>query len=112
VYRIDIEHNILYVTDKDNEQLQTKTLIAKNWHRINPKHMLQMSSPDQGRCPKGGGVSGKIRYRQNPPVDCTLEEIEDGKMKVTFDEAQRAVAPGQVFVAYDGEVCLGCGIIE
>ncbi|MDR0369134.1 MAG: hypothetical protein LBH96_00940 [Candidatus Peribacteria bacterium] len=47
-----------------------------------------------------------MRYRQNPPVDCTLEEMEDGKMKVLFDEEQRAIAPGQVFVAYDGEICL------
>jgi tRNA U34 2-thiouridine synthase MnmA/TrmU len=33
-------------------------------------------------------------------------------MEVTFAEEQRAVAPGQIFVAYDGEVCLGCGTIE
>jgi tRNA-specific 2-thiouridylase len=32
--------------------------------------------------------------------------MEDGKMKVLFDEEQRAIAPGQVFVAYDGEICL------
>jgi tRNA-specific 2-thiouridylase len=34
VYRIDIEHNILYVTDKDNEELKSKTLIARDWHWI------------------------------------------------------------------------------
>jgi tRNA U34 2-thiouridine synthase MnmA/TrmU len=33
-------------------------------------------------------------------------------MKVLFDEEQRAIAPGQVFVAYDGEICLWCGTIE
>jgi tRNA U34 2-thiouridine synthase MnmA/TrmU len=32
-------------------------------------------------------------------------------MHVTFDELQRAVAPGQIFVAYEGEICLGCGTI-
>jgi tRNA U34 2-thiouridine synthase MnmA/TrmU len=36
VYRIDIENNILYVTDKDAEELKTKTLIAKSWHWICP----------------------------------------------------------------------------
>jgi tRNA U34 2-thiouridine synthase MnmA/TrmU len=36
VYRIDIENNILYVTDKDAEELKSKTLIAKNWHWVCP----------------------------------------------------------------------------
>jgi hypothetical protein len=31
---------------------------------------------------------------------------------VTFDDAQRAVAPGQFVVFYDGERCLGGAIID
>jgi tRNA-specific 2-thiouridylase len=56
-------------------------------------------------------ITGKIRYRQNPPVPCHLEALPDNAMKVTFTTPQRAVAPGQIFVAYDGEICLGCGTI-
>jgi tRNA U34 2-thiouridine synthase MnmA/TrmU len=46
-------------------------------------------------------LSGKIRYRQIPAVECSLEKMGNGDMKVTFEKEQRAVAPGQVFVAYD-----------
>ena len=103
VYRIDIEHNLLYVTDKDNEELSSIELIAKDWHWIIPEYKEDYLWKK---------LNGKIRYRQNPPVSCRLEEMGDGKIRVIFDEEQRAIAPGQVFVSYDGEICLGCGTIE
>jgi tRNA-specific 2-thiouridylase len=102
VYRIDIANNLLYVTDKDSEQLQSQRLIAKDWHWIAPNPSFSHSLK---------GITGKIRYRQNPPVSCRLEPVEENTMQVSFDEPQRAVAPGQIFVVYQGEVCLGCGII-
>jgi len=115
VYRIDIENNILYVTDKESEELKTKTLIAKDRHWISPlmKEGLKGDQTDKRSNPYPPFIKGegKIRYRQNPPVPCTLEWLESGEMKVVFETEQRAVAPGQVFVAYEGEVCLGCGII-
>lgn len=110
VYRIDIENNILYVTDKDSEELKTNSLIAQDRHWINPEH--HKVSPLEGEGAKRKGVSGKIRYRQNPPVACRLKELPNNEMQVNFETDQRAVAPGQVFVAYDEEVCLGCGIIS
>jgi tRNA U34 2-thiouridine synthase MnmA/TrmU len=30
---------------------------------------------------------------------------------ITFDEPQKSVAPGQTVVVWDGDWCLGCGII-
>jgi len=104
VYRIDIENNILYVSDKDAEELKTKTLIAKNWHWICPDMENEILNWKKN-------LSGKIRYRQIPAVECGLEKIENGDMKITFEKEQRAVAPGQVFVAYDWEECLGNGMI-
>jgi tRNA-specific 2-thiouridylase len=53
----------------------------------------------------------KTRYRQTDQA-CTLTLLEDGHCEVRFDEPQRAVTPGQSVVFYDGEVCLGGGIIE
>ena len=34
VYRIDIEHNIVYVGDRDIEELQSSSVIVKDWHWI------------------------------------------------------------------------------
>ena len=104
VYRIDIENNILYVTDKDAEELKTKTLIAKNWHWICPNMENEILNWKRN-------LSGKIRYRQIPAVECSLEKMENWDMEVTFKKEQRAVAPGQVFVAYDWDECLGNGMI-
>jgi tRNA-specific 2-thiouridylase len=52
----------------------------------------------------------KIRYRQ-PDQDCVITCIEDGKAHVEFSVPQRAVSVRQSIVFYDGEVCLGGGII-
>jgi tRNA-specific 2-thiouridylase len=52
----------------------------------------------------------KTRYRQ-PDQLCGVTVI-DGGVKVVFDDAQRAVTPGQSVVFYDGEICLGGGVIE
>jgi tRNA-specific 2-thiouridylase len=53
----------------------------------------------------------KIRYRQ-PDQACEVVPITDGRLLVNFEEAQRAVAPGQFAVFYDGERCLGGAVID
>ena len=53
----------------------------------------------------------KTRYRQNDQV-CRLEPLEGGRCKAHFESFQRAITPGQSVVFYDGEVCLGGGVIE
>ncbi len=55
--------------------------------------------------------SAKIRYRQ-PDQACQLIPLADGRIKVSFEQPQRAITPGQSVVFYQSEVCLGGGIIE
>jgi tRNA-specific 2-thiouridylase len=56
-------------------------------------------------------ASVKTRYRQTD-IPCTLTPMSDGNLKVMFDEAQKAVTPGQSAVFYQGDVCLGGAIID
>ena len=55
--------------------------------------------------------AAKTRYRQ-PDQACVIEPLAAGRCRVRFDEPQRAVTPGQSVVFYQGEDCLGGGIIE
>ena len=54
--------------------------------------------------------TAKFRYRQ-PDVKVRLKKLDDNHMQVFYDDL-RAVTPGQAVVIYDGEVCMGGGIID
>ncbi|MFW5887500.1 MAG: tRNA 2-thiouridine(34) synthase MnmA [Bacteriovoracia bacterium] len=51
----------------------------------------------------------RVRYRQSDQVCQIIKEADD--IKVVFDIPQRAVTPGQAVVFYDGDICLGGGVI-
>ncbi len=53
----------------------------------------------------------KVRYRQ-PDQLAVLEPRADGTARIVFDSPQRAVTPGQYAVLYDGNRCIGGGVIE
>ncbi len=63
-----------------------------------------------GTPPPPGRYSAKTRYRQADAA-CTLHHEGNGRYRLEFDAPQWAVTPGQSAVLYDGEVCLGGGII-
>ena len=54
--------------------------------------------------------AARVRYRQRQQA-CTVTAIDAERCAVRFDEAQRAVTPGQYVVLYAGEECLGGGVI-
>ena len=56
-------------------------------------------------------LSVKIRYR-NPEAPSLVEPMDAGRARVTFDEPQRAAAPGQMAVCYDGDLIALAGVIE
>ena len=61
--------------------------------------------PQEFRC------TAKFRYRQQD-VPVTVRLLEGDRAEVLFDEKARAITPGQAVVFYDGEECLGGGLID
>lgn len=55
-------------------------------------------------------VRAKVRYKQKE-TDATITPLENGNVRVAFDEPQRAIAPGQAVVFYDGDIVVGGGTI-
>ncbi|MBK8025940.1 MAG: tRNA 2-thiouridine(34) synthase MnmA [Chloroflexi bacterium] len=53
----------------------------------------------------------KIRYKAKP-APALVEPLTADRIRVTFDEPARDITPGQGAIVYDGERCLGGGIIE
>jgi tRNA-uridine 2-sulfurtransferase len=64
-----------------------------------------------GRAPDAPSThTAKTRYRQ-ADAPCTLSRVLESEIRVDFSSPQWAVTPGQSVVLYDGEVCLGGGVI-
>jgi len=53
----------------------------------------------------------KVRYRQNEQW-AVAEQTGEKTLRVTFDEPQRAITPGQAVVLYDGDYVLGGAVIQ
>jgi len=56
-------------------------------------------------------LAAKTRYRM-PDAACEVQAESDGNVVAVFDAPQWAPTPGQYLVLYDGERCLGGGVIE
>ena len=101
-----------YVARKD---MLSNTLWAVQGHEHRWLQSYALQAKDAswvaGRAPQAGHCSAKTRYRQaDAPV--TLASGPGEAFSLTFPEPQWAVTPGQSAVLYDGEVCLGGGVIE
>ena len=56
-------------------------------------------------------VEAKIRYAAKP-AKAVITPLENGKVKVSFKEKQRAITKGQSVVFYNGNIVVGGGVIE
>lgn len=95
----DIVHNALIVAQGHHHPL----LFSNELH-CEKLHWISGAAPEKLSC------SAKIRYRQSDQA-CKIVLSENNTAQVIFDEPQRAITPGQSIVFYDGDHCLGGGII-
>ena len=99
VARKDIDSNILWaVQGHDHPWLQSTVLSAQDCSWVG------------GSAPVATVLAAKTRYRQADAA-CTLRQASSTACELAFDAPQWAVTPGQSAVLYDGDVCLGGGII-
>ncbi len=97
----DVARNVLIVGQgSDHPLLYSDGLIANQLHWVDRK-----GPRGEYRC------TVKTRYRQQD-IPCTLSINADDSVQVRFDSPQKAVTPGQSAVFYQGDVCLGGGIID
>jgi tRNA-specific 2-thiouridylase len=100
VARKDMEKNTLYVVQgHEHPWLLSAALDADD------------ASWGAGSAPAAGAYAAKTRYRQ-ADAPCALASAAQGEFHLEFSEPQWAVTPGQSAVLYDGEVCLGGGVIN
>ncbi len=96
----DMANNeLIVVQGHDHPLLLSKTVGAKDLAWVGPPPEV------------GGRYAAKTRYRQQDAT-CWVERLTEGQLELRFEEPQWAVTPGQSVVVYDGEVCLGGGIIQ
>ena len=100
VARKDVEKNTLWVVQgHDHPWLLSPALEAAD------------ASWTAGVPPAAGDYAAKTRYRQADAA-CRLAPGANGAFQLAFGDPQWAVTPGQSAVLYDGEVCLGGGVIS
>jgi len=100
VARKDIGNNTLYIVQGHDHPWLLSSQLGAN-----------QSSWVAGVAPDLEALSAKTRYRQ-ADVTCTLSGAGAQRFDLRFGDPQWAVTPGQSAVLYDGDVCLGGGIIE
>lgn len=97
----DLERNILFV----GQGYHHPALYSEGLKAIHVNWISTKQNKGVFRC------TAKFRYRQ-PDQGVTVYHESDNKVRVMFDEPQRAITPGQAVVFYDGEICLGGGTID
>ena len=106
------DHSPWFVARKD---MQTNTLWVVQGHDhpwlLSSHLQFEDASWTSSASPTLSECFAKTRYRQSDAA-CAFEPLADTAYALTFPEPQWAVTPGQSAVLYDGEVCLGGGVIR
>jgi tRNA-uridine 2-sulfurtransferase len=104
LYVIQIKNDTRQVVVGKDEELYSRTLRAR---RVNLISTAELREPMR--------VAVKIRHKHQPApaiIEAAGESAGPDEVRVTFDEPQRAITPGQAAVFYHGDVVVGGGWIE
>ena len=97
VVKKDLDKNILYVAIGDeNKYLYSSSAIIEEFNFLTDKR------PKKCTC--------KFRYRQ-PDIITDVKYLDNNTLKLNYVKS-KAVTPGQFCVLYNGDVCIGGGIIK
>lgn len=96
------ETNELVVVKDNDPALFSSKATATNLVETVPGHLQTFI---------GKSVLARIRYRQ-PLQRCQVTAMERGELHVTFDEPQRAVAPGQFLALYNDEELIASAVLS
>jgi len=100
LYVIQIKNDTRQVVVGKDEELYSRTLRAR---RVNLISTPELQEPMR--------VAVKIRHKHQP-APALIESAGPDEVRVTFDQPQRALTPGQAAVFYDGDIVVGGGWIE
>ena len=94
----DLTKNILYICiGEDNDYLVSDSCVIDEVNYLGDEKITKCTA--------------KFRYRQKD-VDVELEWLDNNEILVKYPQGVKRVTPGQACVLYNGEECLGGGIIK
>lgn len=95
----NIENNILYVAiGSDTDYLTSTSCLLEDASLFSNDINLN-------------NLTAKFRYRQNE-IPVNIELMDDNKILVKYPEGIKSVTPGQVCAIYNGNECIGGGVIK
>lgn len=97
VLALDVQNNRVIVGGDDALRVSSFEVENVNWISIGPP---------------GARVRAQVKIRhKHEPAPATVESLAGNRARITFDEPQRAITPGQAAVIYDGDIVLAGGWI-